>query len=680
MATRSAIGIRLNNGKIKAVYCHYDGYPEGVGKTLLEHYDGKTNATKLISLGDISVLDKSMSKPAGHTFNKRVEGYSVFYGRDRGEKNTRAKIYDSVKDIFDNLGSEYVYVLENNQWMYASYEDQELKPLIETMGTGGGVETIYYWEVKLKMPNGEIVYEDVIADSKEDARYYGELTDSAKEGGKVLTVKSKGIETMATGGGVGHLISVESIKNKIKGSKLVVKDYGLNDYFSIIKQGAGRQPTVAEVDKKTGEVKLNWHAENNLEKNQYEILKKLQKESYKMASGGMVFSSTYNMVAAAKKLSNPENYSVLSDKEGNKFMLTTNEKASKLEKEGNWTKFGRINSDGNFRRLSGDSNKMATGGEVGNAKVIGYTQSNKPVYLNKSNERSVNFTRQDHIDAAAIFDIYLGGVTTPLMDKKIKEQRLFHEKKANISQKGSVSEIVSERAKDFNYSGEKYFSAITFQKMATGGGVEKIRNFIVKVDVYDRYNEGDKIKFKIKAKSIFDLLDKLNKKSGDIGYYLSGFDEDEDPAEKAKYKEMPEKELLKLFDESNGDGGDYYTIIEIKNGKEIILAGGIDEYTEEEFEDDFYATGGEISAVEEWVGLEYSKEQIEMVLDALEKAEIRFPEDTKVTNARSIEDEARQTAEMTDDFYYEIEEYCPELSEKEIKEILWGVIYSSKNY
>lgn len=31
MSTHVAIGIRLNDGRIKAIYCHFDGYPAGVG-------------------------------------------------------------------------------------------------------------------------------------------------------------------------------------------------------------------------------------------------------------------------------------------------------------------------------------------------------------------------------------------------------------------------------------------------------------------------------------------------------------------------------------------------------------------------------------------------------------------------------------------------------------------------
>jgi hypothetical protein len=38
MATRSRIGIELEDGVIESIYCHWDGYPENNGKILLEHY------------------------------------------------------------------------------------------------------------------------------------------------------------------------------------------------------------------------------------------------------------------------------------------------------------------------------------------------------------------------------------------------------------------------------------------------------------------------------------------------------------------------------------------------------------------------------------------------------------------------------------------------------------------
>lgn len=55
MATRSTIALELQNGKIKQVYCHWDGYLNGVGKTLLEHYPMEKMKI-LMKIGDIRAL------------------------------------------------------------------------------------------------------------------------------------------------------------------------------------------------------------------------------------------------------------------------------------------------------------------------------------------------------------------------------------------------------------------------------------------------------------------------------------------------------------------------------------------------------------------------------------------------------------------------------------------------
>ena len=38
MATRSTIAMKTPEGKIRAIYCHWDGYPEHNGKMLLDNY------------------------------------------------------------------------------------------------------------------------------------------------------------------------------------------------------------------------------------------------------------------------------------------------------------------------------------------------------------------------------------------------------------------------------------------------------------------------------------------------------------------------------------------------------------------------------------------------------------------------------------------------------------------
>jgi len=48
MATRSRIGVMMDDNTIKQVYCHWDGYVEGVGLTLIENYDSIELAKELI--------------------------------------------------------------------------------------------------------------------------------------------------------------------------------------------------------------------------------------------------------------------------------------------------------------------------------------------------------------------------------------------------------------------------------------------------------------------------------------------------------------------------------------------------------------------------------------------------------------------------------------------------------
>ena len=56
MATRSRIGLMLEDGTIKHSYCHFDGYPHGVGHTLVGHYSDIQKVEELLSFGDMSFL------------------------------------------------------------------------------------------------------------------------------------------------------------------------------------------------------------------------------------------------------------------------------------------------------------------------------------------------------------------------------------------------------------------------------------------------------------------------------------------------------------------------------------------------------------------------------------------------------------------------------------------------
>jgi hypothetical protein len=99
MSTRSRIAIENQDGTVDSIYCHFDGYVDGVGKTLFNHYD-REKLEKLLELGDISSLGTSTTD-------------TVAYCRDRGE-DLHFTTFKDVEDLFSNgfgSGIEYIYCL-----------------------------------------------------------------------------------------------------------------------------------------------------------------------------------------------------------------------------------------------------------------------------------------------------------------------------------------------------------------------------------------------------------------------------------------------------------------------------------------------------------------------------------------------------------------------------------------
>ncbi len=131
MSTRSHIGIKEEGiNYIKYVYCHFDGYTiNGVGQMLFEHYKDEEKVKELISLGDISFLAKNInpSKDSNHSFYTPEKDVTVFYHRDRGDKESEAwKTYDF--QYYPNKMIEYVYLFENGEWYSIGYDEKQKTP------------------------------------------------------------------------------------------------------------------------------------------------------------------------------------------------------------------------------------------------------------------------------------------------------------------------------------------------------------------------------------------------------------------------------------------------------------------------------------------------------------------------------------------------------------------------
>ena len=115
MSTHAQIGIENDDGTIESIYCHFDGYQEGVGNTLAQHYSDEDKIRSLMALGDISYLAPELGQE--HDFDNPIDGWTVAYGRDRGEDDTGSSISTSIQD-YTSLGEDFQYLFtKDKKWI-----------------------------------------------------------------------------------------------------------------------------------------------------------------------------------------------------------------------------------------------------------------------------------------------------------------------------------------------------------------------------------------------------------------------------------------------------------------------------------------------------------------------------------------------------------------------------------
>mgnify|MGYP003633405058 CR=1 FL=1 len=107
MATRALIGYLSEDREFTCTYNHYDGYPEGLGKALLDHYDTDEKAKEISNTGYISAVDEdgTIDSKYDEPASKMVlDDDIVEAGLQIGEK-------------VDEYGGNYGYVWFDDQWM-----------------------------------------------------------------------------------------------------------------------------------------------------------------------------------------------------------------------------------------------------------------------------------------------------------------------------------------------------------------------------------------------------------------------------------------------------------------------------------------------------------------------------------------------------------------------------------
>ena len=108
MSTRSNIAIEdPKTKKVKVIYVHSDGYPYGVGKCLVDHYNKRELAELLFNHGDASYLGDTLDECS-------------FYGRDWNRDEDPAKTYRDEWMYMNNMKGdvfiEYIYIFRDNRW------------------------------------------------------------------------------------------------------------------------------------------------------------------------------------------------------------------------------------------------------------------------------------------------------------------------------------------------------------------------------------------------------------------------------------------------------------------------------------------------------------------------------------------------------------------------------------
>lgn len=116
MATRSRISFERPDGKVRSIYCHWDGYPSNNGKILLENYN-EQNLDALMDLGDLSVLGKlPIVDPKGWEYTAPDDTYCLNY-RSRGETDVDALEFANISEFNEHAPQEeYNYLYQNGEW------------------------------------------------------------------------------------------------------------------------------------------------------------------------------------------------------------------------------------------------------------------------------------------------------------------------------------------------------------------------------------------------------------------------------------------------------------------------------------------------------------------------------------------------------------------------------------
>lgn len=132
MSTNATINLKTANGKYKQTYLHWDGYVDGAGEILRNNYADEAKVKELIKLGDLSILGSEIGEK--HCFEDNTKrNWCKAYGRDRGERGTKAQVFDDFATLKrDGLQEQYNYFYIDGKWFVChTITEDSLLPLTD---------------------------------------------------------------------------------------------------------------------------------------------------------------------------------------------------------------------------------------------------------------------------------------------------------------------------------------------------------------------------------------------------------------------------------------------------------------------------------------------------------------------------------------------------------------------
>ena len=115
MSTRSFICKYDTDKKAyRAIYCHFDGYVEGVGAMLDANYDTESKVDALLDLGDISSLESTVEETRKNAYKNSQPRYLTHITDNEEVTNSDIEfVY-----LYVSKGLWQVYMVDSQTWDY----------------------------------------------------------------------------------------------------------------------------------------------------------------------------------------------------------------------------------------------------------------------------------------------------------------------------------------------------------------------------------------------------------------------------------------------------------------------------------------------------------------------------------------------------------------------------------